>query len=572
MCSENRRLANQRNALKSTGPKTVEGKAKSRQNSLKHGLTGAGVVQSENDRRAIKERVAAWNAKFAPIDSTEACLVARAATASIRLERCVDAELADLASRRRRASQRWEARQRKVVSGLLRRMESDPLEVVRELQTLTTGCDWLLGQWQRLDNTLESRGGWSIDEAEHVLRLLGHEPEAPYPGNERVAALRAHLLATLVEDGNERQDDVDEADDSTEPPQKARVDEDHEARSGSPSRAPERAPAYSPGRELQVGPDWSEVPGPGAPGFAPPLAGLNSPSRAPEGAKAYSLGREPQVGAAVSDGGGVPGAHAPGFTPPPLAGLSQNEPSNAEPAGIDRGTHLARIGLDFEALSPLPSPEDAREGLKALAASELARLQARRDEVWTKQDAPDHAEAQARILVDRSPQGYQLFRIEASTESRMHRSLDKLIRFRKMEPDYATLKRFEIKGEHPSRVWDGVDWMSWSQFAGTSDERPSDSDDPREPAAEPAAAAVSIVEVSSPAWGPRPPVAVAKNEPIKPAINPYSTKTSVDNQGRSRTAPEPRPQPLPPSYAGCVSLIPRPRPQTQDPTRSDPAP
>jgi hypothetical protein len=43
-CSPARLLANQTNARLSTGPKTVEGKARSRGNALKHGLTGQGVV------------------------------------------------------------------------------------------------------------------------------------------------------------------------------------------------------------------------------------------------------------------------------------------------------------------------------------------------------------------------------------------------------------------------------------------------------------------------------------------------------------------------------------------------
>ena len=42
--SEARLLANRANALKSTGPRTVEGKEASRANAYKHGLTGSGTV------------------------------------------------------------------------------------------------------------------------------------------------------------------------------------------------------------------------------------------------------------------------------------------------------------------------------------------------------------------------------------------------------------------------------------------------------------------------------------------------------------------------------------------------
>jgi len=42
--SDARIAANRANALKSTGPRTAEGKERSRCNALKHGMTGAGVA------------------------------------------------------------------------------------------------------------------------------------------------------------------------------------------------------------------------------------------------------------------------------------------------------------------------------------------------------------------------------------------------------------------------------------------------------------------------------------------------------------------------------------------------
>ena len=54
ICSEARLAANRRNAQKSTGPKTEEGKARSRANALKHGLCSSEVVVE--DAALIEER------------------------------------------------------------------------------------------------------------------------------------------------------------------------------------------------------------------------------------------------------------------------------------------------------------------------------------------------------------------------------------------------------------------------------------------------------------------------------------------------------------------------------------
>ena len=67
--------ANRRNALKSTGPRTPEGKAQSRRNALKHGLTGAGVVLHPEDRERLKIRLAEWTRDLDPQDAVEQWLV-----------------------------------------------------------------------------------------------------------------------------------------------------------------------------------------------------------------------------------------------------------------------------------------------------------------------------------------------------------------------------------------------------------------------------------------------------------------------------------------------------------------
>ena len=100
--------ANRRNAQKSTGPKTENGKAKARLNAMTHGLSARTVVPvlPHEDPRALDERIRSWTEDWQPQNAIEADLVSHAARLSWQIDRAERFETAHLSHRVRKAQRR----------------------------------------------------------------------------------------------------------------------------------------------------------------------------------------------------------------------------------------------------------------------------------------------------------------------------------------------------------------------------------------------------------------------------------------------------------------------------------
>ena len=103
--------ANRRNALKSTGPKTEEGKDASRRNALTHGLT-AELAALPDEAEAVAARVAEWSPTLGPKGEYDEWLVEEMAVSSLRIERCRGRESALRSRSIGRASLSWDADRR----------------------------------------------------------------------------------------------------------------------------------------------------------------------------------------------------------------------------------------------------------------------------------------------------------------------------------------------------------------------------------------------------------------------------------------------------------------------------
>jgi hypothetical protein len=84
--------ANRRNALRSTGPKTEEGKQQSRRNALRHGLTAETVIEGLEDKEDYKAFEAAVIADYDARTAVERELVLRLASLLWRLRRIISIE------------------------------------------------------------------------------------------------------------------------------------------------------------------------------------------------------------------------------------------------------------------------------------------------------------------------------------------------------------------------------------------------------------------------------------------------------------------------------------------------
>src|SRR5271169_933348 len=87
MASEKQVSANQRNAARSTGPITQNGKRQSRRNAMRHGLTAATVVPAIEDAKEFERFAAAIRADYQPASAVEEELVARLTSLLWRLRR-----------------------------------------------------------------------------------------------------------------------------------------------------------------------------------------------------------------------------------------------------------------------------------------------------------------------------------------------------------------------------------------------------------------------------------------------------------------------------------------------------
>jgi hypothetical protein len=158
-------LANRRNALSSSGPKTAAGKSNARLNALKHGVRSSPHLSTSEDAGVYESLLLGLRDAFDPQDVFEEYLVSSVATSLWRRERALRAEAAclnlDVDSVDSRHEAEDAARLSDITHKLLAqasatsRMENieDARALYSLLLTFSRGCAWLLSKLE----TLKSR-------------------------------------------------------------------------------------------------------------------------------------------------------------------------------------------------------------------------------------------------------------------------------------------------------------------------------------------------------------------------------------------------------------------------------
>jgi hypothetical protein len=199
--------SNRQNAQKSTGPRSQEGKERSRSNAVKHGATARLLVLPGEQPEEFERQREAWLASRPSQDPIEQALLERAFEAWQQLGRTIRVQQARAEKRMREAELVEQQQACDVVLELGNRLLRDrhgpyqcypnsrpnsrqpptssdempgdpeqPARLVLRLETTAAGCRWLLARWNELAEVLEAGNCWPSPDRFRAIRLLGKQP------------------------------------------------------------------------------------------------------------------------------------------------------------------------------------------------------------------------------------------------------------------------------------------------------------------------------------------------------------------------------------------------------------
>jgi hypothetical protein len=174
--------ASRANGRLSRGPTSPEGKARSRQNGCKEGLTGAGIVLPPAAAAEVARREAEFAHDLRPKSAVERELVRQMALGAWRSHELGMRIVRHDARMNAERFANWEQDEQIAAAEIGRRLADDPEAAVAQLQRSSAGCDWMIRRWTLLANALSTadEGGavctWTDADVSLALDLLGCRP------------------------------------------------------------------------------------------------------------------------------------------------------------------------------------------------------------------------------------------------------------------------------------------------------------------------------------------------------------------------------------------------------------
>jgi len=167
--------ANRRNAQLSTGPTTEEGKNRSRANSLKHGLTGEGIVLPVEDVEEIDRLFETLAAEMKPGNELARRLVNRVALLTVRLERSAEHEAKAIAHKMRKATAEFDDARFAEMEKCYSWIAAEPETNARRLRMSPEGLNRILNVLRDLRDNLDHPDGfrWDWQYCEQLHHVLG---------------------------------------------------------------------------------------------------------------------------------------------------------------------------------------------------------------------------------------------------------------------------------------------------------------------------------------------------------------------------------------------------------------
>lgn len=190
--------ANQANAQKSTGPRSDEGKARSRANALDHGLSGDGPVCEAHFREQVEHYKQMFRRYFPTRNVAEEEVYEQYCVSLIRMKACQFEQARLRAAEARRARDCWDDDHETQVDRIAARIRRDPGPTMRLLRTSLHGRLWLIAQWEALRLELD-QSDWTPDQEKTAHDLMGHHPDfrAAKPWRDDPRAFVAEQIESL---------------------------------------------------------------------------------------------------------------------------------------------------------------------------------------------------------------------------------------------------------------------------------------------------------------------------------------------------------------------------------------